>query len=135
VERLAALSEAELRACKMGFRAPNLLATARKVTNGEVALQGLQLMPCEEARAVLMNLAGVGRKIADCVLLFGYGFQEAFPVDVWVMKALRELYFPRRKPSAAQLRRFVETHFGPHAGYAQQYLFHYMRQHKLPSGA
>ncbi|HLP77547.1 MAG TPA: 3-methyladenine DNA glycosylase, partial [Candidatus Paceibacterota bacterium] len=72
-------------------------------------------------------LPGVGRKIADCVLLFAYGFPTAFPVDVWVMKALRQLYFPKRRPSAKQLLRFSETHFGANAGYAQQYLFHYMR--------
>jgi N-glycosylase/DNA lyase len=60
-------------------------------------------------------------------LLFAYGFPEAFPVDVWVMKALRELYFPRRKPSQARLLKFIASYFGPHAGYAQQYLFHYMR--------
>ena len=64
---------------------------------------------------------------SDCVLLFAYGFPGAFPVDVWVRKAVSELYFPRRKPSARRLEKFVTTHFGPHAGYAQQYLFHYMR--------
>jgi len=48
-------------------------------------------------------------------------------VDVWVMKALRQLYFPRRRVKPARLRRFVDSHFGPYAGYAQQYLFHYMR--------
>jgi N-glycosylase/DNA lyase len=74
-----------------------------------------------------MQLPGVGRKIADCVLLFAYGFPEVFPVDVWVTKALRRLYFPRRRPKLKQLRRFSETHFGAHAGYAQQYLFHYVR--------
>jgi N-glycosylase/DNA lyase len=74
-----------------------------------------------------MKLDGVGRKIADCVLLFGYGFTTAFPVDVWVLKALRTLYFAGRRPTAKRLRQFSETHFGPNAGYAQQYLFHYMR--------
>ena len=74
-----------------------------------------------------MHLPGVGRKIADCVLLFAYGFESAFPVDVWVMKALRQLYFPRRRVPAARLHRFAAEHFGPRAGYAQQYLFHYMR--------
>ena len=69
----------------------------------------------------------MGRKIADCVLLFAYGFQSAFPVDVWVLKALRQLYFPRRKVSPQRLHRFAATHFGPRGGYAQQYLFHYMR--------
>jgi len=126
-ERIAAAGEAELRACKMGFRAPNLLRTAVLVANGAVDLQALRLLPVEQAREELIQLPGVGRKIADCVLLFAYGFQEAFPVDVWVRKALRQLYFPKRRPSAARLLKFSQTHFGPYAGYAQQYLFHYMR--------
>ena len=125
--RLAYAREAELRACKMGFRAPYLLATAHLIASGRFDLARLQRLPLAAARAELMLLPGVGRKIADCVLLFAYGFQSAFPVDVWVMKALRELYFPRRRVAASQLRAFVDTHFGPHAGYAQQYLFHYMR--------
>jgi N-glycosylase/DNA lyase len=74
-----------------------------------------------------MKLPGVGRKIADCVLLFAYGCQSAFPVDVWVMKALRQLYFPNRRVTLRRLHHFAATHFGPRAGYAQQYLFHYMR--------
>jgi N-glycosylase/DNA lyase len=74
-----------------------------------------------------MKLGGVGGKIADCVLLFACGFDAAFPVDVWVERALRRLYFPRRRVTARLLLRFTATHFGPHAGYAQQYLFHYMR--------
>ena len=81
----------------------------------------------EEARQVLMALPGVGRKIADCLLLFALGFEAAFPVDVWILKALRELYFARQRPTTRQLLAFTETHFGPRAGYAQQYLFQYMR--------
>jgi N-glycosylase/DNA lyase len=125
--RLAAASEAELRACKMGFRAPNLLATSRLVAGGDIDLACLHRAPFEDARDQLTRLPGVGAKIADCVLLFAYGFPRAFPVDVWVMKALRELYFPKRRPSPARLRQFVATHFGVNAGYAQQYLFHYVR--------
>jgi len=125
--RLARASEAELRACKMGFRAPYLLETARSVTEGFIDLERLRELPVEDARHELVKLPGVGRKIADCVLLFAYGFQSAFPVDVWVIKALQKLYFPRRRASAKRLRHFSETHFGPNAGYAQQYLFHYMR--------
>lgn len=126
-ERLAASSETELRGCKMGFRAPYLLASARKVAAKEIDLHHLHAATVEEARERLMQLPGVGAKIANCVLLFAYGFQQAFPVDVWVMKALRELYFPKRRPTPHRLRRFVATHFGANAGYAQQYLFHYMR--------
>ena len=126
-KRVAISSEAELRACKLGYRAPYLLQSARMVAGGEVDLAAIKTMSYAVARAELMRLPGVGPKVADCVLLFGYGFPEAFPVDVWVMRALRELYFPRRKPTAQRLSRFARTHFGPHAGYAQQYLFHYMR--------
>jgi N-glycosylase/DNA lyase len=111
----------------MGFRAPYLLATARLVASGQFDLPRVQSLPLEVARTELMQLPGVGRKIADCVLLFAYGFQSAFPVDVWVLKALRQLYFPRRRVSPPRLHRFADTHFGPCAGYAQQYLFHYMR--------
>ncbi len=126
-QRLAAASEAELRACKMGFRAPYLLGTAQRIAEGGLELELLRQLPVAAARAELMALPGVGRKIADCVLLFGYGFQSAFPVDVWVVKALQQLYFPKRRASEKRLRHFAETHFGPNAGYAQQYLFHYMR--------
>jgi len=128
--RLAQCTEAELRACKMGFRAAYLRATARMVAGGEVDLAGLGSLPIAAARQQLLRLPGVGRKIADCVLLFAFGFERAFPLDVWVMKALRRLYFPRRRVSLARLRQFADTHFGPHGGYAQQYLFCYMRKRR-----
>src|SRR5207248_11086857 len=127
--RIATAGESELRACKMGFRAPNLLATAQMIAGGEVDLSRLSALTTDDARRALMRLPGVGRKIADCVLLFAYGFQDAFPVDVWVMKALRRLYFPRRQVSLKRLHEFAATRFGPYAGYAQQYLFHYARVH------
>ena len=132
-ERLARLSEADLRACKMGFRAPYLLETSRAVASGMFGLEQLRELPLDTARARLMSLPGVGRKIADCVLLFAYGFPTAFPVDVWVMKALRQLYFPRRRVDLKRLQRFAYTHFGANAGYAQQYLFHYVRTRQKPA--
>jgi len=126
-QRIAACSEADLRACKMGFRAPGLLNAARQIAGGQLDLGKIRTLDYAAARAELMKLHGVGGKIADCVLLFGYGFDTAFPVDVWIERALQELYFPRRRASEKRLRKFAATHFGPHAGYAQQYLFHFMR--------
>jgi len=131
--RLARVTEAELRSCKMGFRAPYLLETAQAVASGLFDLSRVQSLPVETARDELIKLPGVGRKIADCVLLFAYGFPTAFPVDVWVMKALRQLYFPRRRPSLQRVHRFAGSHFGPNSGFAQQYLFHYMRTKTPPS--
>jgi len=133
-QRLAAVSEADLRACKMGFRAPSLLAAARQIATGEFGLEKIRRLDYLAARAELIKLRGVGGKIADCVLLFAYGFDGAFPVDVWIERALQEWYFPRRRASERRLRQFADSHFGPHAGYAQQYLFHYMRTRNRARG-
>ena len=127
-ERVAGLEEPALRACKLGFRAPYLLGTARMIAAGVVNLPELRSLPTEAAREELLKFPGVGQKIADCVLLFAYRRQDAFPVDVWVQQALTHLYFPRaRRVTAERLRRFSATYFGPNSGYAQQYLFHYVR--------
>ncbi len=126
-ERLAEIPEPELRACKMGFRAPYLQAAARAVASKRLDLGALAQMSTDQARAALVRLPGVGPKIADCVLLFAYGFQNAFPVDVWVARGLRELYFRGKQVTPKGLQRFSDSYFGPYAGYAQQYLFHYRR--------
>lgn len=125
--QLAATTEAELRECKMGFRAKYLLAAAKLVSSGELNLATLSSLPLATARAELMRCPGVGRKIADCVLLFSCGHDEAFPIDVWVERALQQLYFSKRRAKRKRLEHFASTHFGPHAGLAQQYLFHYLR--------
>jgi N-glycosylase/DNA lyase len=125
---LAAAAEADLRACRLGFRARHLHRAARQIVDGEVCLEKIGLLPTEAARAELLRLAGVGEKIADCVLLFAYGRGEVFPVDVWVERILRRLYFPGRRGVAVQrLRRFARTHFGPSGGHVQQFLFHWIR--------
>ena len=126
--RLALASEAQLRACKLGFRARYLFVAARQVAQGEVSLEKIGTLPTAEARAELMRLRGVGEKVANCVLLFAYGRLEAFPIDVWVERVLRQLYF--RGSSRVKLARMVDfsrDHFGPQGGYAQQFLFHWIR--------
>ncbi len=127
IPTIARCSELDLRAMQMGFRAKNLLKTSRQLESGLVDLCRLETLPYEEAKEQLTKLHGVGVKVADCVLLFAYGKQEAFPVDVWIARALRKLYFGRRKFDLDRATQFSKTHFGPNGGYAQQYLFHYVR--------
>jgi N-glycosylase/DNA lyase len=127
-ERLAASSEKELRECALGYRAKNLLGTARLVANGGVDLEAMSMLPDVNLREALCELPGVGAKVANCVMLFAYERLRAFPIDVWINRILRENYFPRaRKLNAARLRAFTERYFGEQGGYAQQYLFHYAR--------
>lgn len=127
-ERIAALEEADLRACALGFRAKNLRNAARMIAAGEVDLEAIATMEDEAARAQLCRLPGVGEKVANCALLFGFGRLRAFPVDVWIDRILREIYFPKkRNVTPRKLRDFSASYFGPYAGYAQQYLFHHAR--------
>ena len=126
--RLAQASEKELRDCKLGYRAKNLRATARLVSSGQADLEAWSALSDAELRRQLCALPGVGPKIANCVMLFAYERLQAFPIDVWIERVLRQHYFPGRKKMTAQgLRQFSETYFGEHGGYAQQYLFHHAR--------
>jgi N-glycosylase/DNA lyase len=126
--RIAASSESELRKCALGYRAKNLLQTARLVGSGEADLDAWPALSDADLREKLCALPGVGAKIANCVMLFAYERLRAFPIDVWIDRVLREKYFPRKeKATVQQLRDFSETYFGEHGGYAQQYLFHYAR--------
>jgi len=127
-ERLAALDEKALRECRLGYRARYLLATAQIIARGEIDLRTLTTATDEAARQELCRLPGVGEKIANCVLLFGFGRLRAFPIDVWIERALRTLYFRgKRRVTPQRLRKFSCDYFGPFGGYAQQYLFHHAR--------
>ena len=131
--RVAALEESDLRACGLGFRARSLLETARALTahvesTGSDRLEELRALPRPAALAALCGFRGVGTKVANCVLLFGYGHLDAFPIDVWIERVLRERYFSH-DPNAptGRLQTFADEHFGRYGGYAQQYLFHQAR--------
>jgi N-glycosylase/DNA lyase len=114
VEAVARTTVAELRACKLGFRAAYLHAAARHIAAGQLDLAMLPRLEYERALEELMELTGVGEKIANCTLLFSCGFNQAFPVDVWMKRALQRMPRP--------------VDFGPYAGWAQQYLFYHERQ-------
>ena len=127
-EELAEIRLEKLLECKLGFRARNLLASAKMVASGGVDLEALRRCSAEEARRVLCELPGVGEKIANCVLLFAYERLDAVPIDVWIGRVLNEVYFAgRAKVPLRELKSFSAKYFGPYAGYAQQYLFHHWR--------
>jgi N-glycosylase/DNA lyase len=124
---LAAISEKDLRACLLGFRARYIAATAKFIAARPGWLEETEHLSYPAAKARLLELPGVGEKVADCVLLFGAGKLEAFPVDTWVLKSLARRYgLDDWKP--AQVAHFGRTHFGPLAGLAQQYLFAWERK-------
>ena len=127
-EQVAEIPVEKLLECKLGFRAANLIATAKMVASGAVDLEALRELSTEEARAALCELPGVGEKIANCVLLFAYDRLDAVPIDVWIARVLNEVYFAgRTKVPLRELKSFAAEYFGSYAGYAQQYLFHHWR--------
>jgi N-glycosylase/DNA lyase len=127
-DRLAGTTEGELRKCGLGYRAKNLLVTAERVALREVNLDSWNALSDGELREQLCDLPGVGAKVANCVMLFGYERINAFPIDVWIERVLREKYFPKKPTvTSASLAEFAANYFRPHGGYAQQYLFHHAR--------
>jgi len=130
-DELARVSESALRACKLGFRARHISETARIIAANPGWIEATETAPYAEAKERLCTLPGVGEKVADCVLLFGAGRMEAFPVDVWILKTMARRYgLENWKP--AQAAHFGRAHFGPLAGLAQQYLFSYERRTTKP---
>jgi len=132
----------ELRICKLGFRAKRVRETARMVASNKVDFEALKKIDYETAKDELLRLPGVGNKVADCVLLFSLEKLEAFPVDVWIKRIVQKHYAnhfdapfiskvsEKTSLSTREYNRigsFAREYFGKHAGYAQEYLFHFVR--------
>ena len=115
-ERIAKLTVEDLAPIRAGFRAKYIIDAAQKISSGEVDIEKVKPLPFEEAKAELLKIKGVGEKVAQCALLYGFARYEAFPVDVWVKRILEELY-PNGFP-----KEYYKTQ-----GIAQQYLFHWRR--------
>lgn len=116
VDVVANLSLADLAPLKCGFRDKYIIDAAQKTALKMVNLNKIKELPIEEARKELMKINGVGPKVAECTLLYGMHRLEAFPVDVWMKKAMSTLF-----------KTYSPTDFGEYAGIAQQYIFHYFR--------
>ncbi len=129
--QLAKAGESALRDLGLGFRAPYVISAAHQVADGALDLDELIRLPYPETKARLMDCYGIGAKIADCIAVFSLEKLEAFPVDVWVRRALAEWYFPmQKKPPDRAMVDWAQSYFGRYAGYSQQYLFHGRRMQK-----
>ena len=130
-EVLSEAGEQPLRELRLGFRAKYVAAVAEIVAAGRTDLFALREASYEEALAQLTELPGVGDKVANCVMLFSLDKLEAFPVDVWIRRALRQWYLLETPGTAKlaerEMRPWAQEYFGPYAGYANQYLFHKSR--------
>jgi len=130
-QQLDVAGEQRLRELGLGFRAPYVDKATRLVSEDRLNLKSLIHMPYEIAKETLMECPGIGPKIADCILVFSLEKMEAFPIDVWVRRALGDWYFPNQKtPSNQVLQSWAQSYFGTYGGYAQQYLFHGRRLQK-----
>lgn len=114
-KRLSELSVEDFEELGTGYRAKYLEKLAKGVASGEIDLEKIKNLPLENARKELLNIYGVGIKVANCALLFGFGFYDAFPVDVWMKRVME--YYPNGLPKC----------FDGIGGIAQQYLFHWAR--------
>ncbi|MBR2850424.1 MAG: DNA-3-methyladenine glycosylase 2 family protein [Clostridia bacterium] len=119
-EALCALGEAGLFEMKTGFRAKYIYDASSRVLSGELMLDTVRGEDTESAIERLCEVKGIGRKVASCALLFGFGKYDAFPIDVW-MKRVAEKYF------GDEAETLSSRTFGDYAGIAQQYLFYYER--------
>jgi N-glycosylase/DNA lyase len=129
-KQLANVTEEELRNLKVGFRAPYLMDAINKIKEKQIVMDSIYDMDYLEAKKVLMSIKGVGNKVADCVLLFGYGKYEVFPTDVWV-KRIMEYYYFEEETKIDIIHSFAKDHYKEYAGFAQQYLFYYARDNRI----
>ena len=125
-EAIAALTEKQLTDIGSGYRAPYIRNTAAMVAAG-YDLEPLREMTTAEARKELLRFPGVGSKVADCILLFSLGHADAFPLDVWMKRAMRLMYFGGEEPGKKAMEQKI-AELGPNSGILQQYIFHYARE-------
>lgn len=125
---LSDVSERELRRMGLGYRAKYVKSAIRHLIKGKVKKSELAEMGYRGAHEEIQKINGVGDKVADCVLLFSLGYLEAFPLDTWSWSAIEEHYPDHHDEDYHVTADNLRAYFGNYAGYAQQYLFHHMRE-------
>ncbi len=129
-EQIKGASIEELMKHGAGFRA-KYIKHAANFCSGSLDLDSLYRKDYEDAKEAIMEIEGVGDKVADCIMLFAYNKMEAFPIDTWVKRVLETVYFKGRKKKIKELHQFASERWPGMEGYAQQYLFWHARSLKL----
>ena len=119
------------RTTSMGYRAKSVITVSRMIRNKEVDLTSIATSNYEDGLESLLQLYGVGPKVADCFLLYGAGQPRAAPVDVWIHRIVNGLYFKGGRIPRPATASFLRDRFGCWAGYVQLYLFHYARRKRF----
>ncbi|MBR5226970.1 MAG: DNA-3-methyladenine glycosylase 2 family protein [Clostridia bacterium] len=127
LEKLACLTEEDFRRAGAGYRSVQLVKLISQLSSKEFLTWGA--LPTEALKAKLVALSGVGPKVADCIMLFGYGKPDVFPVDTWIEKVYNQYFQPCK--DRVKIRRELVDKFKNLSGYAQQYLFFYQRNQKI----
>lgn len=128
---LANIDEGELEEVSgVGYRARYIVNTSKLISSGEIDLSQVFELPTRAAKELLMKLPGVGPKVSDCILLFAFAKADAFPVDVWVGRVMRHLYL-EEDAGLKEISIYANDKFKDLAGFAQQYLFYYAREHGI----
>lgn len=131
IQILGKITEQDFREMKTGFRAPYLVDAVNKLSSGEISENNLKNMSEEETQKKLMEIKGVGEKVANCVMLFSLGWRQAFPIDVWMKRIMETLYYNGQDISKETIADFAKERYGAYGGYAQQYLFCFGRDNKV----
>lgn len=127
---LARVDPLELReTCKVGYRDQALVALGRDISSGKFSIDQAKRMTDQELFTYLQTLQGVGPKVAQCIMLYGYHRMGSFPIDVWIKRIMVSLYQLEGR-SNKEIGEFAQDRFGENAGFAQQLLFMYAREHR-----
>lgn len=133
-EELAGAVCEDLAPIRCGYRAAYIVDAVQSVLTGQVHPENLRKQSYSEGVAQLLKIKGVGPKVADCIVLYGAGKYESYPVDVWVKRITQDLYF-QSDISTDQIKKWAGARWGDLAGFAQQYLFYYARENQWKTGA
>ena len=127
-KQLALADEQFFKSVGCGYRSAYLVDTVAKLVDYDFGK--IETMSTDEAKKELLKFKGIGPKVADCILLFGFNKADVFPTDTWIVHTYESMYGKSNK-SVKEINKFFTDKFGKYSGYAQQYLFYSQRENNI----